>query len=46
VSVVGKAPAKVEVYDGMGHRVQMSLVKQSGPVSVRVVAGGFTIVRR
>ena len=46
VTVVGKAPAKVEVYDGRGHRVGLSLVKAPGTVQVRVVAGGFTIVRR
>jgi hypothetical protein len=46
VSVVGKAPAKVEVYDGRGRRVGRSLVKAPGAVQVRVVAGGFTIVRR
>jgi hypothetical protein len=46
VSVVGKAPAKVEVYDGSGRRVSLSLVKAPGAVQTRVVAGGFTIVRR
>jgi hypothetical protein len=46
VSVVGKAPAKVEVYDGKGRRVALSLVKAPGAVQVAVVAGGFTIVRR
>ncbi len=46
VSVVGKAPAKVEVYDGRGRRVGLSLVKAPGAVQVPVVAGGFTIVRR
>jgi len=46
VSVVGQAPAKVEVYDGNGRRVGLSLVKAPGAVQVRVVAGGFTIVRR
>jgi hypothetical protein len=46
VSVVGKAPAKVEVYDGNGHRVSLSLVKVPGAVPVRVVPGGFSIVRR
>jgi hypothetical protein len=46
VTVVGKAPAKVEVYDGTGHRVGLSLVKAPGAVQTRVVAGGFTIVRR
>ena len=46
VSVVGKAPAKVEVYDGRGRRVGLSLVKAPGAVQVAVVAGGFTIVRR
>jgi hypothetical protein len=44
--VVGKAPAKVEVYDGSGHRVSLSLVKAPGAVQTRVVPGGFTIVRR
>ena len=46
VSVVGTAPAKVEVYDGRGRRVGLSLVKAPGAVQVPVVAGGFTIVRR
>jgi hypothetical protein len=46
VTVVGKAPAKVEVYDGRGRRVSLSLVKAPGAVEARVVAGGFTIVRR
>jgi hypothetical protein len=46
VSVVGTSPAKVEVYDGQGRRVAMSLVKEPGAVQVTVVAGGFTIVRR
>jgi hypothetical protein len=46
VSVVGQAPAKVEVYDGIGRRVSLSLVKAPGAVQVNVVAGGFTIVRR
>lgn len=46
VSVVGSSPAKVEVYDGQGRRVAMSLVKEPGAVQTRVVAGGFTIVRR
>jgi hypothetical protein len=46
VSVVGKAPAKIEVYDGMGRRVGLSIVRAPGAVEVSVVAGGFTIVRR
>jgi hypothetical protein len=46
VSVVGKAPAKVEVYDGRGRRVSASVVRTPGSVQTRVVAGGFTIVRR
>ena len=34
MSVAGKAPAKVEVYDGSGRRVGLSLVKAPGAVQV------------
>jgi hypothetical protein len=46
VTVVGKATAKVEVYDGQGRRVSLSLVMAPGAVQTRVLTGGFTIVRR
>jgi hypothetical protein len=46
VSVPGGAPATVEVYDGLGGLVARSTAKAAGAVPVRVVAGGFTIVRR
>jgi hypothetical protein len=46
VSVPGTGPATVEVYDGLGGLVASSAAKAAGAVPVRVVAGGFTIVRR
>lgn len=46
VSVPGSGPATIEVYDGLGVLVSSSTSKAAGALPVRVVAGGFTIVRR
>ena len=46
VSVPGSGPATIEVYDGLGALVARTTSRAAGAVPVRVVAGGFTIVRR
>ncbi len=46
VSVPGSGPATVEVYDGLGRLVRSSTARAAGDLPVRVLAGGFTIVRR
>jgi hypothetical protein len=46
VSVPGSGTATIEVYDGLGTLVARSTSKAAGAVPVRVVAGGFTTVRR
>ena len=42
----GSGAATVELYDGLGVLVSRSISKAARAVPVRVLAGGFTIVRR
>ena len=46
VSVPGSGSATVEAYDGLGRLVGSSTARAAGALPVRVIAGGFTIVRR
>jgi hypothetical protein len=46
VSVPGTGAATVEMYDGSGRLVRRSTSRAAAAVPVRVVAGGFTVVRR
>ena len=47
VSVPGSGSATVEAYDGLGRLIsRFSTARAAGALPVRVIAGGFTIVRR